>query len=111
VRAGVGVLFWRGEMHHYLKPLMVFAFLGLAACSTITIRPEGTKTRHTDPTFQKSEDFYFWGLKNEFHVNALAACADKKIVQMQVQDTPKDVFYTIITLGIYSPRSVKIWCE
>jgi hypothetical protein len=98
-------------MRHYLIPFIVFAFLGLASCSTITIRPEGTKVLRTDPTYKETEDFYFWGLKNEFHVNAKDACAGKKIVQMQAQDTAKDTFYTIITLGIYSPRSARIWCE
>ena len=90
---------------------ILLALLALAACESITVRPEGTKILSSKPNYEQSENYYFWGLKNEFRVDAKAACADKRIVQMQAQDTPKDVFYTAITLGIYSPRTARIWCE
>ena len=37
-------------------------------------------------------------------------CGDKKVLQIQSQATFKNVLFSILTLGIESPHTGKIWC-
>jgi len=83
----------------------------LMACATVTIRPGGGEKDTRDPTYSKTETFFFWGLVGENHVNVKAVCGDKAVKQMQSQNTFVNGLLGAITLGIYAPRSVNIWCE
>ena len=84
--------------------------LALAGCSTVTIRPEGTARLGTEPTHQMTYDYYFWGLAGEHRVDVQAVCGDRPVRQIQAQDTFENRVLTVITLGIYAPRSARIWC-
>jgi hypothetical protein len=83
----------------------------LTGCSTVTIQPQATNKFTNNPTFESSEDFFFWGLVGEKRINVKEICKDKPVKQMQSQNTFKDGLFAFLTLGIYAPRSVKIWCE
>lgn len=89
--------------------------LGLVAwmsgCSTVTIQPEGYRKLVSTPTFEESRPFYFWGLAGEQQVDVNKVCNDKSVKQMQSQQTFVDGLLTFVTLGIYAPHSVKVWCE
>lgn len=84
--------------------------LSLAGCSTVTIRPDGTSRLGTEPTHQMTYDYYFWGLAGEHRVDVQAVCGDRPVRQIQAQDTFENRVLTVITLGIYAPRSARIWC-
>ena len=89
--------------------------LGLAitasACSTVTIHPKSTATIVSPPNYEESESFYFVGLVGERHVNVTEICGDKEVTQMQSQQTFTNGFIGVITLGIYTPHTVKVWCK
>lgn len=89
----------------------VVMLLSLSGCSTVTIHPKTSHKLATPPSFEKSEPFFFWGLKGEHRIDVREVCKDKLVKQMQSQETFVDGFFTIITLGIYSPHSIKVWCE
>ena len=38
-------------------------------------------------------------------------CGDKKVLQIQSQGTVSNVIFGILTLGIYSPHTARIWCD
>ncbi|GAA74404.1 hypothetical protein P20480_0864 [Pseudoalteromonas sp. BSi20480] len=38
-------------------------------------------------------------------------CTDTQAAQMQSQQTFSDGALGLITLGIYSPHTIKVWCE
>lgn len=84
--------------------------LGFVACSTTTIRPQGTQVTISEPSYKASEDFYFWGLMGEYHVHTNEVCKSKSVQQMQTQFTVPDALLGLVTLGIYSPRTIKVWC-
>lgn len=86
------------------------ALLLIAGCSTVTINPEISGKLVSPPTYEDSKSFYFWGLAGEHRVNVVQICGDKKVAQMQSQQTFVDGLLGVITLGIYSPHTVKVWC-
>lgn len=87
----------------------------LAGCSTITIDPKSassqTSKQTSAPTYEDSKNFFLWGLAGEHHVDVNKVCSDKEVAQMQSQATFADMLLTGITLGIYAPHSVKVWCK
>lgn len=94
------------------KMLLVMILAGLAAgCSTMTIHPKASYKRITEPTYQLTVPFYFWGLSGAHRLDVNAICGDKKPVQMQTQATVENMLLTLVTLGIYAPHTAKVWCE
>lgn len=83
----------------------------LAACHSVTIRPEGVSKRIDRPDFEESKDFWVFGLVNEYTVDVTPICGGRRIEQMQSQSTVVDSLIGIVTLGIYTPRSVRVWCQ
>jgi hypothetical protein len=92
--------------------LLIIGFVGLlGGCSTVTINPEASKKLVTTPTYQESRSFYLWGLVGEQRVNVHEVCNGSPVKQMQSQQTFINGLLGAITLGIYAPHSVKVWCE
>jgi len=47
----------------------------------------------------------------EPHIDVKAICGDKEVRQLQTIDQFTDRLLGLVTLGIYSPRTAKVWCE
>ncbi len=110
------------------------ASLLIGGCSTVTIRDfgterifaesryelwgvtlpwapqKGTRKLVAEPSYESSAAFFLWGLVGEAHVNVDQICGSNVPKQLQAQHTFVDSFLTILTLGIYAPRTVKVWC-
>jgi hypothetical protein len=84
--------------------------VGITACSTVTIKPEGQNKLVNKPTYLDSKPFYLWGLSGEHRVDVLKVCNKNEPLQMQSQQTFSDGLLSLITLGIYAPHTMKIWC-
>ena len=87
------------------------ALFYLSACASATIRPQGGEKVGGAPTWQESKPYFWWGLKGESDINVAGICKDKGVEQMQSQFTFGDGFKTVITLGIYAPKTAKVWCK
>ena len=61
-------------------------------------------------TFEESKNYYLWGLVGEHRFDVNEIFGDKKVLQIQSQATFKNVLFGILTFGIYSPHTWKIWC-
>lgn len=84
---------------------------GLAGCSSVTMQPEYRAAVSGSPSYQKRKHFYLGGLVGERRVDVKQICGDRKVIQMQSQQTFVDGLLGLITIGIYAPHSVKVWCE
>lgn len=84
--------------------------ISISACSTVTIKPEGQSKLVNKPTYVDSKPFYLWGLAGEHHVDVLKVCNNNEPLQMQSQQTFSDGLLALLTLGIYSPHTAKVWC-
>lgn len=85
--------------------------IAVSACSSVTIRPEGGEKDTSAPSYMDSKPFYFWGIKGEHEVDVNELCEGAEVSQMQTVMTSSDWMFGYLTLFIYSPRTVKIWCE
>jgi hypothetical protein len=98
-----------------VRAIRIFLLTALAAalvsCATVTIRPDDGDKLDTPPTWSKRLSFYFGGLVGEYHIDVRAVCGGQRMVQMQTQETFVDRLLRFVTLYVYSPRHVKIWCE
>ena len=93
-----------------MKKLLILSAIILSGCSTVSIHPDRTTKLVSKSSYEESKDFYFWGLGGEHSIDVVKVCCDKTVSQMQTQLTLKDGLLTAITLGIYSPHTVKVWC-
>ena len=89
----------------------IFFCLILASCSTITISPPGGEKIISPPTYQKSKHFFLFGLVGESRVNTQSVCGGNEAIQMQSQSTFANELATLLTLGLYNPHTVKVWCK
>ena len=85
--------------------------IAATGCYSVTIRPEGGFKMATQPSFEQRQDFYLWGLVGESHIDTAKICPKAGPSQMQSQTTVVDGLLGLITLGIYSPETAKVWCK
>ncbi len=96
-----------------MKKIIQLAMVTLlmTACSSVTVRTDGLKETHEPPTFEKRYSYWWWGLRGEYDINVRQVCKGHGIDQIQAVDTISDSLLQLITAGIYSPRTAKIWCK
>jgi hypothetical protein len=87
------------------------ALICLGACASATIRPQGGEKVGGKPTYEKSKSYFWWGLSGEHEINVVEVCQGKEVEQMQSQYTFLDGVKTVFTLGIYAPKTAKVWCK
>jgi len=90
---------------------LVMALLLATACQTVTITREGTSKRSTPPDHTQRLPFYLFGIVGEHTIDARGVCNGKQVQQMQTKYYFLDGFLQAITIGIYSPRVVHVWCD
>lgn len=91
---------------------MIFLLIGaLVGCSSVTMRHDLSERNESPATFQKTYSYWWWGLKGEHNINVREICQGKPVDQMQAINTFTDSLAIIFTLGIYSPRTARVWCQ
>jgi hypothetical protein len=90
--------------------LMLLLLLQLG-CSTVTLRDKGSDKLETEPTWTQNVNYYWWGLSGEIRADGRQICNGLPPRQIQATHTFSDGFLFLITLGIYAPRTLKIWCD
>jgi hypothetical protein len=88
------------------------AACGVCGCSSVAlIRNPGSRV-YTDPSYEVTEPFFFLGLVGhpaETRVDEI--CFGHGANQILTRYTAGDVVATLFTLGIYAPRTLRIWCS
>lgn len=95
-------------MKNIIMALVVLSMLG---CSTVTVRTDGKPEASVPPTYEKQYTYWWWGLKGEYSVNIREVCAGKSLEQIQTVHSLIDSLSGLFTLGIYAPRTARVWCE
>jgi hypothetical protein len=91
--------------------VLLVMLAALAGCQNVTIKPSSDIVVRDTPNYQDTRNFFFWGLMGEERVNVTEVCNDERVAQMQSQQTFVNGLLGAITLGIYAPHSVRVWCE
>jgi hypothetical protein len=93
-----------------MKKLAIAAIvLGLTGCAIqrFDVRPETQNA----PTHDNSQTFWVYGIGQSVEIDAAKVCGTASNVQrVETQMTAGNVGLTILTLGIYSPRQVRVYC-
>lgn len=87
-------------------------FGALSGCATvITVRQPELQV-FTAPDYQRVRPIFFWGfVPAEGDLDVSAVCLGKKINQVSTTLTTGNFLATLFTVGIYSPRTVRVWCS
>lgn len=94
-----------------MKKILVSIFIfNIYACSSVNVRTDGKLEDSSSPSFQKRYTYWWWGLKGGHSINVREVCEGKRVIQMQAVTTFSDSLLTLITLGVYSPRTARVWC-
>lgn len=65
-----------------------------------------------EPTKEKMQVFFIGGIGQTQVIDAAEICGSaKKVVKVEAQMTFLDWFLTVITEGIFSPRTAKVYCS
>lgn len=86
--------------------------LALSACSTVMYVKNPRTRTYTEPVYASSKPYFFFGLigkEQEIYLEDI--CLGRDIDQIAAEYTGKDVAWGILTLGIYTPRTLQIWCQ
>lgn len=95
-----------------MRVFLVLTFIiMLGGCSAVTIQPQKIAKLSSTPTYQDSRPFFMWGLVGEQRVDVKKVCGEQAVVQMQSQQTFTDGALGLITLGIYAPHTISVWCD
>ncbi|MGO2373120.1 MAG: Bor family protein [Pseudoalteromonas prydzensis] len=86
-------------------------FIVLGGCSAVTIQPQKIAKLTSEPTYQDSRPLFMWGLVGEQRIDVKKVCGEQTVVQMQSQQTFTDGALGLVTLGIYAPHTIKVWCQ
>lgn len=91
--------------------MLLLAASTVSGCARVTIVSEASvKVENKRPDYSKKQDFFLFGIIGEEHVDVLDICFDKPVVKMQTLDTFSDRLISSLTLGIYTPRTARVWC-
>ena len=89
--------------------ILVLSFLLVLSGCKVHLRYPSEFPSKTVITNQ--ETFWFWGLIGEKNYEGTDLCPQGRIYEVRIYNTFLQSTYTILSLGIYSPRTVTIVCS
>lgn len=96
-------------MKKLLTAVVVGSTLLASGCATQTATLQSTQV--TTPTSTESHPFWVSGIGQEKIVDAAAICGGaSKVAKVQTTQTEKEVLWSVVTLGIYTPRTANVYC-
>ena len=85
--------------------------VSLSGCAAATIQPQPIAKLSGDTAdYGQRKNYFFWGLAGEHRIDVTEVCPAGP-AQMQAITTPVDGLLGFVTLGIYAPRTARIWCD
>jgi uncharacterized lipoprotein len=96
----------------FMKKWLVLgvAVVLLSGCATQRIYTQA-ELGGTTPAYEKSQPFFLWGIGQTQDLNAAEACGQRTISRIETAQTATDVILQWLTIGIYSPRTVQVYCR
>lgn len=82
------------------------------ATQTYTMTDESAGLTPQLPTKEISQTFWVEGIGQEKSLNAAQICGGaNKVIKVESKETFLDGLYGVLTLGIYTPRTAKVYCK
>ena len=95
-----------------LKAFLFCLLFTLVSCSSVTIDLKNpTDTLPKKPSFSDYRSFYFWGMLQTKHLSLAKACDSGEPIRIRSYASLEDVLVTTFTLGLYTSRTLDVWCQ
>lgn len=96
-------------MKKFLATLLATSTLLLSACSTQTAY---VKSQAGQPKLEENQTFFLFGIGQEKTINAVQVCGgEEKIAKVESKLTGSNILLGLVTLGIYTPRQARVYCQ
>lgn len=95
-----------------MKKLMIAIITAtvLSGCAQQTFKINNSIAEK--PTQETRQSFFLNGIGQSQTIDAASVCGGAdKVVRTEVQESGMDVFLRVITIGIYTPREVRVYCS
>jgi hypothetical protein len=93
-----------------MKKIAVLA-LALAMGGCATQRFDVQTADQVSPAFDDAQSFFVSGIGQSKEVDAAKVCGGASQVQrVETQLTPGNIALGMLTLGIYTPRQIRVYC-
>jgi hypothetical protein len=97
-----------------MKKLIASALIGSMLFATGCATQTGLlqKNSQTVPKSSESQAFFLWGIGQEKTTDAAKVCGDAAAVtKVQTVQEPMDIVLSVVTFGLYAPRTAKVYCK
>ena len=85
--------------------------LALAGCAAQRFDFADTPVS-VSPTLDEGQTFWVSGIGQTAEIDAAKTCGGaSKVIRIETQQTAGDVGLSLITLGIYTPRHIRVTCK
>ena len=99
----------RQLVHHLTAwSLMLTGALGVTSCHVHLRYP---KAQTSEVVTTTEVPYWLWGLSGEHHSEVYQSCYKGKVYEIHEYATMTQGIVTLLTLGVYSPRTLKITCS
>ena len=94
-------------MLRYYFLILIFAVY-LGGCQVQVRYPSEFPSK---TTITREEVYWFWGLVGEKKFEVYDLCPQGRVYEVIIYNTYMQSIYTVLSIGIYSPRTVGIVCS
>ena len=91
--------------------LFIFILLFLLVISGCKVQLRYPSELPSKTVITNEEIFWFWGLIGEKNYEVNDLCPLGRVYEVKIYNTVLQSTYTMLSLGIYSPRTVTIVCS
>jgi hypothetical protein len=96
--------------------IVLIAILTMSGCATQTYMMNtdavNKDTVDTKPTYEDRQEFFLYGIGQDEVINAAKICGSaENVIKVESELTFTDGFLNLLTSGIYTPRTAKIYCK
>jgi hypothetical protein len=91
--------------------IILVSLLFFMSCVTNKVYFVERPDMYVPPSKKISQPFFLYGIGQEQTVNVSDACGTKKPEWAKTKFTFVDLLLELVTLGIYTPRTVEIYCK
>ena len=92
-----------------MKMLLLASFM-LTGCMSTKIVLNDRYDARMKPVYEDYFDGWWWGLSGQAQVSLQKVCMDQRPYAVRRVKGAEDIALTVITLGIYSPTTIQVWC-
>lgn len=92
---------------------LLFAGLTLTQCATQVVYPKGNNyAKNAAPSYKKSQPFFIYGIGQSQEKRAYDVCGKGNVpAKVVTKTTFTDGLLGTLTFGIFTPRTLEVYCD